>query len=153
MDYKMTGASNVFNALTSKMATLFPTYYRIANPYDISANPETLLKKAWGIAIGSGQNTERYVGCFATWQRQFTIGLIKQVVNTENDATGKATVEKSLLEDCQTLIIDVEGDPSLAGIAIKSVVEGDSGIQYVDGKQSNFLAIEVSLLVEYQEPI
>lgn len=149
----MSKASDVYDALVTKMITLFPTYYRIANPYDIQANPDTLLKQAFGIAIGPGTNTERFVGCLSTWEGSYNIGIIRQVVNTENDATGKASKEKVLLEAVQTILEAIETDPSLGGVAIKAVVNDHSGIQYIKGRQSNFLAIEVGLSVEYSETL
>ena len=145
----MSTVSTIYDAIVSKMAGLYPNYHRIANPYDIGANPEIMLKKSWGIAIGPGVNTERFVGCLSSWERTITIAFMRQVVKTENDATGKASVEKLLLEDANTLLLDLEADPTISGSVIKTVFADDSGIQYVQGRESSYLAIEIGLRVEY----
>ena len=147
----MSKISDIYEAIVSKIETALPTYNRIPNPYDIADNPDILLDAAYGIAVGAGINTQRFVGCATTWEREFTIGMINQKVNLENDTIGKASIEKNLLEDHKTLLLAIEKDPSLGGICIKCYLVSDGGIQYLDGDRGKFLALEVSLVVEYLE--
>ena len=149
----MSKISDIYDALVSKIETALPTYTRIPNPYDIGENPDVLLDAAYGIAVGAGTNTQRFVGCATTWEREFTIGLITQKVNLENDTLGKASIEKALLENHKTLLLALEADPSLGAICIKSYMISDAGIQYLEGEgdRGKFLALEVSLVVEYLE--
>lgn len=149
----MSKAADISDAIVVLVQTQLPTFARLPNPYDISENTATLLKKSFGVAIGPGLNTERYVGCLVTWQRSYTINLIRQVVNTENDTVGRFSVEKNIDDARDILFKAFEANSTLDGLCIKAIVTDDSGIQYIDGQQSKFLAVELSLAVEYQETL
>lgn len=148
----MTKIFDIYDAIVSKVSSELTPYARIPNPYAINENSALLAKKGYGLAIGQGLNTERYVGCLVTWEREFTIVLIQQVVNTENDTTGRASIEKSIIDDHRLLLLAFEADSTLGGTAIQAVIKLDSGPQYLQGVQGAFLAVEILLRVEYQEP-
>ncbi len=148
----MTAISDIYDAIITTVGTELPAFQRVPNPYSLDENTAILLRKAYGLAIGPGTNTERYVGCIATWQRDFTIGLVTQVVNTENDTLGRAAVEVDIIEAHRILLLAFETDPTLAGKCIKAVITSDGGIDYIQGAQSKYLALEITLTVEYQEP-
>lgn len=147
----MSKIADISDAIVSLVQTNLPTFARIPNPYAVSENTAIFLKRAFGVAIGPGVNTQRYVGCLTSWERSYTINIITQVVNTENDTDGRFEVEKDLLDHHRALLLAFETNPSLDGICIKAIVTDDSGIQYVDGQQGKFLAVEIALAVEYQE--
>lgn len=149
----MSKIADISDAIVSSLQTTLPTFARIPNPYAVSENTAILLKKAFGVAIGPGVNTQRYVGCLVSWERNYTINLITQVVNTENDTAGRFSVEKDLIDSHRAILMAFEGNSTLGGICIKAIVTDDSGIQYVDGQQGKFLAVEMSLAVEYQESL
>jgi len=148
----MSKISDIYDAIITKIGATLPTFQRVPNPYSLDENTAILLRKAFGLAIGAGANTERWVGCVATWSREFTIGLVTQVVNTENDTLGRAQVEVDLLDAHRALLLAIEADPSLGGLVIKAVITSDGGIEYIQGAQAKYLALEISLAVEYQEP-
>jgi hypothetical protein len=147
----MTAISDIYNAIITTVGAELPAFQRVPNPYSLDENTAILLRKAYGLAIGPGTNTERYVGCIATWQRDFTIGLVTQVVNTENDTLGRASVEIDIIQAHRLLLLAFETDPTLAGKCIKAVITADGGIDYIQGAQSKYLAVEITLTVEYQE--
>lgn len=149
----MTAISEIYDAIVDKLAAELPAFQRIPNPYALDENTAILLRKAYGLAIGAGTNTERYVGCLVTWERDYTIGLVTQVVNTENDTEGRASVEKDIIDAHGTILQAFESDSTLSGKCIKAVIVDDGGINYIQGVQSKYLALEVTLRVEYQEPI
>lgn len=149
----MSKISDIYSAIISKIGTTLPTFQRVPNPYSLDENTAILLKKAFGLSIGTGVNTERYVGCLTTWSRQFTIGLVTQVVNTENDTLGRAQVELDLIESHKAILSAFESDPTIGGVCIKAVITGDEGIDYIQGAQAKYLALELGLAVEYQETI
>lgn len=149
----MTKIADIYDAIVVKVETVLPTFKRIPNPYEIDENSAILMRKAYGLAIGAGSNTERYVGCFVTWERSYTLAIMTQVVNTENDTTGRAMVEKDLVDSHRDLLLAFEQDSTLGGEVIKAVVTDDSGIEYLTGENGKFLAIEISISVEYQEPV
>lgn len=147
----MSVVSDIYDAIVTKVAATATGYVRVPFPYGITENTALLIKKGFGVAIDEGTNTLRYVGCLSTWERSFRIELIKQVVNTENDTLGKASVEKELMEVARSIFLAFEADPTLGGICIKAIVRGDLGVQYEEGQTSKFLACEIGLAVEYQE--
>ena len=148
----MSTVSDIHDSIIAVISTELPTYARLPNPYAIDENTALILKKCYGLAIGAGVNTQRYVGCIATWERSFTINLITQVVNTENDAAGRASVELTIDDARQTLFKAFESkDTTLSATVVRATVTDDSGIQYIDGQNAKFLAIEMTLAVEYHE--
>jgi hypothetical protein len=147
----MTTIATIYDAIITKVSGQLTTYARIPNPYSLEENPAIIIRKGYGLVIGPGTNTQRYVGCLVSWSREYTIGIICQVVNTENNASGRASSEKDLIDAHDQILRAFESDPSLAGICISAVVTDDSGIQYLPTDLGNFLAIEITLRVEYQE--
>ncbi len=147
----MSKIEEIYGLIITKLQSVLTGYLRIANPYAIENNPAMILAKGYGLAIGPGVNTQRYVGCIQTWQRSFTIVVSRQLVNTENDATGKAIIEVAMLNAHEDLLTAFESDPTLGGVDIKAVITDDSGIQYLEGQDGKFLAIEMVLSVEYQK--
>ena len=148
----MTKIADIYDAIITTLGTELPAFKRVPNPYSLDENTAILLRKAYGLAIGAGTNTNRYVGCLTSWERSYTIGLVTQVVNTENDTLGRAQVEKDLIDAHRAVLLAFESDPTLGGICIKTVVDSDGGIEYIQGAQAKYLALEITLRVEYQEP-
>ncbi|NBU34065.1 hypothetical protein EB118_06770 [bacterium] len=148
-----TKIADIYDTIVTKLETILPGFQRVPNPYALDENTAILLRKAFGLAIGPGTNTERYVGCIATWERDYTIGLVTQVVNTENDTLGRAMVEKDIIDAHREILLAFETDSTLDGQCIKAVITDDSGINYIQGVESKYLALEITLRVEYQEPI
>jgi hypothetical protein len=148
-----TKIADIYDSIVTKLETILPSFQRVPNPYALDENTAILLRKAFGLAIGPGTNTERYVGCIATWERDYTIGLVTQVVNTENDTLGRAMVEKDIIDAHREILLAFETDSTLSGQCIKAVITDDGGINYIQGAESKYLALEITLRVEYQEPI
>lgn len=148
-----TKIADIYDSIITKLETALPAFQRVPNPYALDENTAILLRKAYGLAIGAGTNTERYVGCIATWERDYTIGLVTQVVNTENDTLGRAMVEKDIVDAHREILLSFETDSTIDGQCIKAVITDDSGINYIQGAESKYLALEITLRVEYQEPI
>lgn len=148
-----TPVADIYEAIIDKLELVLPAFKRVPNPYSLDENTAILLRKAFGLAIGAGTNTERYVGCIATWERDYTIGLVTQVVNTENDTEGRASVEKDIIDAQRAILLAFETDSTLSTKCIKAVITDDSGINYIQGAESKYLALEITLRVEYQEPV
>jgi hypothetical protein len=147
----MTKIADIYNAIVVKIETALPTFTRLPNPYALDENTALLMRNSYGIAIGGGTNTEKYVSCLTSWRRDYTIGLVSQVVNTENDTLGKAIVEKNMIDNHRAIFQAFEIDSTLSGICTKAVVVSDTGIEYIAGNLSKFIAIEINISVDYQE--
>jgi hypothetical protein len=143
---------DIHDAIITGLSTELTGYARMANPYNVGDNPDIILKKSYGLAIGEGTNTKRYVGCLATWQRDYRILITQQVVNTANAVTGKAETAKQIIDAHRLVYLYFEANPNLGGTCIKAEIEGDTGIDPFENETSKYLALTINLSVEYQEP-
>ncbi len=146
-----TKISDIYDECVDIIEAAIPGYVRIPNPYTVDINTYLLLRNGYGIAIGPGTDTQRYVGCLVTWERVFSIILVQQVVATQNDTAVREVIEKTLLDDHDKLRKAFYNNSTLGSLAIKSTVLSDSGVNFVDGERLKFLAIVLDLFVEYQE--
>lgn len=147
----MSKISTIYDLIVVAVESQLTGYRRLPNPYDIFDNPALILKKGYGIRINDGENTKRYVGCITTWVRSFDIIITRQVVNTDSDALGRASIEKEILEAHKLVLHKFESDPSLGGSDIKAEINVDGGIQYISEQDSKYLAMVINLNLEYQE--
>jgi hypothetical protein len=133
----------VGNALTG--------YVQFPNPYVIDANTFLHQKSGFGISIGPGSDTQRFLGCLVTWQREFDITLVRQVFATQNHTTNRVVLEKDILADHDVLMKAIYNNNSLSGYAIKTTLISDTGLNFIDGDKMKFLALEMQVLVEYED--
>ena len=144
-----TEVTTLYDTLVTRVAALLTSHTRLSNPYDLAGNNDQILEKGWGIAVRAGTNTNRQLGCKLSVSRDFEISITRKFFAREFDATKKATTEKDLLEDMQLLIDDLEENATLSESAYLVKYVGDSGITQVRDGQDAFLAIIISLTVEY----
>lgn len=146
------GISAVYDKVVDLIEATLPSHVRLPNPYNINANTFLhMTTDAFGLTVDSGINTERYVGCLATWARSFSIPLIKRVVTTQNNMSAREVLEKGILTDWELLYKAFEGNPTLDGVVIKAIVSADSGIEFIDGERLKYLSMFINLNVEYQD--
>ncbi len=146
-----TKIATIYDKIVTLVEANLTGYRRLPNPYVIDSNTYLHLKQGFGIAIGPGNDTQRYVGCLVTWERQFNITLVREVIALQNNTDARETLEKEFLDDHDALRKAFYLGSSLDGEAIKSTVLSDSGISFIDGENKKFLALELNLFVEYQE--
>lgn len=147
----MSAVTDIYDAIVTKITSAVSDYKRIPNPYDVEANTFLHLRNGFGIEIGPGFNTERFVSCISTWQRTYNIILVKQVLTTQNNTPIRVAIEKDILDDQNTLFKAFEIDPTLGGKVIKTVVQSDSGIAFLAFDNAKFLSMQILIDVEYQE--
>jgi hypothetical protein len=147
--------TNAYDALLARIETKLDTaqegYFRLPNPYKPAENNDRFLLKGYGIVLGPGQNTNRFVNCKFSINRNVTIVLTRQYFAREDDAEGKAVTEKALFEDQYILINDLEQDISVNGQTMYTKYEADSGIEYVQGSTDRFLMLRTDFSMEYIE--
>lgn len=148
----MTKISDIYDALASVVSAELPDYMRFPNPYVIDTNTFLHQRAGFGIAIGAGSDTERYLGCLVTWQREFSITLVRQVLTTQNNTSVRVALEKEILEDHDKLRKAIYNNSTLSGNAIKTTLVADSGLNFIDGDRLKFLALEMTVSTEYEEP-
>lgn len=146
-----TKVEQVYDALTTLCENTLTGYKRFPNPYSLDANTFLHLKDGFGVAIGNGSDTERFLGCEVTWQRNFIVTLVKQITTTQNNLAKREIIEVDILNDHDKLMKAIYRDNSLGGKAIKSIVTDDGGVNFIDGDRLKFLAMEINVVVEYAD--
>lgn len=141
----------IYDKIVDVLEAQLPSHTRMPNPYEVNANTYLHLNNGFGVGIGAGQDTERYVGCLVTWEQSYSIILVRRVVTTQNNTTARETIEKDILADWDVLRKAFYLDNSLSGNAIKTTVVSHGGVNFIDGDRLKFLALEMQLVVEYQE--
>jgi len=147
----MTKISDIKSAVVTLVSSTITGYQQLSNPYAIDENSHLTLKQGFGVAVGPGRDTERYVGCLVTWERLFTIILIRQVLTTQNNVTAREVIDTALLDDHDKLRKAFYLDSTLSGKAIVSTVSDDGGVFYAGDQEEKFLGLELTLKIEYQE--
>lgn len=146
-----TKIENIYDAIVTICETQLSDYRRLPNPYQITENAFLKLQRGFAVAVGPGLDTERFIGCLMTWQRVFSVTIVRKVLTTENNLEIRENLEKDILVDHDLLTKAFYNDNTLSGNVLKSSITDDSGINFIDGDRLKFLAIELSLLVEYQQ--
>ena len=147
----MTDISTIFDALVTRLTTLYPSHRRLTNPYVLSSNNDQYLAQGWGLATRDGVNTNRQLSRRLSVSRNFDVVLTRRYFAKDLDITKIAIAEKSLLEDLQILQDSFEGTPDLSSGLGNYVTKynSDSGIIAAKDDRDDFLAIIASINVEY----
>lgn len=146
-----TKIETIYDAIVDKIEGQLTSAKRLPNPYVMDENSFLMMDEGFGVAIGPSEDTNRSVGCIITCRREFIVRLVRKVTTTQNNITSRETIEKDILVDHDLLRKAFYLDTSLGGEAMISTIQGDSGINFIDGERLKFLAIDLFLLVEYQE--
>lgn len=147
-----TKIETIYSSLATVVGNALTGYTKFPNPYVIEANTFLHQKAGFGIAIGHGTDTQRYLGCnLTTWQRDFNVTLVRQVLTTQNNTTIRVALEADILADHDALHKAIYNNSTLSGNAIKTTLVGDSGLNFIDGDLMKFLAMEMIVSVEYQD--
>lgn len=145
----MSKATDIYDAIETLVTTNLSTYRQLPNPYTLEDNNELYLAKGVAIATGPGENTERLLNCSRTYARAYTVSLVNLVTASEHSVDGFQVIEKSLIDDIETLIAAFETDHTLGGKAIKAIGINDAGLNFLEGDRGKYLAAEISIEVEY----
>ena len=146
--------STIYDAVVTELSTIFSTKTRLPNAYDLENNPHNMIRDAYGLRIDS---SDLYRPEFRTsgQARQFTILLTREVIRTDTNATLIDTEAKAILEDLNTLILEMEkSDQLLVNSSIDRVsFAGSSGIELFGASRSQFISIEAIFSIEYKETL
>jgi len=148
----MSKISDIRDAIVDKIeATLTSGWRRLPNAYVIDQNTYLQLQKGFAVRSDSGLNTERLITtqCGVTWERIFTIILVRQMTSTQNNVDSRDAIDQALLDDIESLHKSFELDHSLGGKAITCIPVSDSGVNFIDAERLKFLSTEINLRVEY----
>lgn len=150
----MSNFTNLYDGIKTRIETVLPAssgYMRLYNPYELNRNPENVLRKAWGIAIGGATNTNRQLSCSISIRRDLVVTLTRKALAVDNDAVSKTTTEKDLIEDQLLLIKDFCDNSDLPNTIGIINYESDTGVIRIFDEKENFLALQTTFSIEYFE--
>jgi hypothetical protein len=143
---------DIHTELCTLIETELAGYKRFPNPYQIDANTFIHMTKGYGVAVGPGVDTERTLGCTSFYERVFTVVLVNKMTKLQNDTDSREMVERDLLVDHDTLRKAIY-KTTLDGNCIKATLSSDNGVQFIDADLQKFLAMELSVTIEYQDAV
>lgn len=146
-----TKISQIHDALTALCATLFTNSKKLTNPYSSLDNNELFLQNGFGVAVGAGSRTDRFLSGQTSWQRDFSVVLTALVPTTDQNIGQKEVVAKALLENQWLLLNALDSETTLGGLCIKAEVFSDSGIQFLQGQTGRYYILEIDVITEYRE--
>lgn len=123
----MTIVSTFYNALTTKLATVWPTAHHIANAFQMEKAASGLLSNGFAIAVGPSSGSSSDQSCQERITRDFLVIRSKVLVATENQTI--STSVKSLLEDQFELRKALRIDNTLGGVVSDISFSSDGGIE------------------------
>lgn len=146
--------STIYDAIITKVETLFPTKQRLHNPYELSDNPELITKDSWGLKVGSASR-EEIDFCTLSVSREFTFLLLRQfaTVGSKDDAFDAVT--KLILEDQQTFLNNIWSTTELSQQAIidQITIESISGVEFQQSEQKKYLYCEIQFKITTSESL
>ena len=148
----MTKATDTYELVRSRIATLLPNHQRLINPYIVESNDDGLLAQGWGLRIGTLRN-RREETCFMRVTRQLSVVITRELVSVDHDRETFETLEKQLTEDMAIIAKDSEFNVTLGSSANVENFEfiSDGGIDVVSMNKTDFYLIEGIFELTYFE--
>lgn len=136
----MSRISTAYDALTSKMVSIFPTKKRIPFGKEIDRNDINFLKDSWGLWI-SGNSIQELEFCKYTVGYGFEAQLSREVIFLEHDYSKIDTQIKGMLEDISTLVKALSNVDQISSESnIEQIIVDDiSGIEEAFVENSRFI--------------
>lgn len=147
----MSNITDIYNAIVTQVATLFPNKRELSDSLIIDNNDELALEDGYGIYFGPATNTLRQIGCKFSIRRDIIITLTQSVRAGHKSITKIQTAEKALLENHFTLINDFSKNENIGAVVSKRDYISDTGLERVFGERRNFIMIESIFAIEYFE--
>ena len=148
----MSNVSQIMTALNSAIAATLPGYDQLSDSLDRADNTNLWLDKGFATAFGSGQNSTNEFCDFKTQiiDRTFQVMLTNSYAPTL-DPDYRRQLEASLMDDQWTLRSKILGDPYLGGLAMDARYIDDSGIEYLESDNKQFIIIMTNFTIKYTE--
>lgn len=154
----MSNISTIYDALITRVSAVLPNHNRLPLNTNIDLNMESRLRQGWGLSFAAGAiNTNRVMagnGGKMSVDRSFLLSITRQEFVQDQNASGRATAEKQLLEDQFLVIEDLEKDPKLGtSICINARYVSDNGLEFVFPDERKYIMIVSTINVEYFEDL
>lgn len=144
--------TTIYNAFLSDLETIFSDKTRLANAYALDNNPHNYLRNGWGLRIDPS-DLYRPVFCTSGQSRLFSVILTREVIRVDTNADIIDTAVIAILEDVNTLILEIEKSDQLSVSSSIDKIDfsSSSGIEILGASKSQFVSIEVGFIINYKE--
>jgi len=147
-----TAITDIVDNLYALIGTSLSSYTELPDPYTIENNTELFLKKGYAVGIGGASNEqERGESCSRWIRRSFSFTLTNKVTTTRENTTAIKTIQKSIMEDQETVLQAIYDDSTLSGKAIDITYTDDTGIQYLDINEIKYFSVTSTFEVLYRK--
>lgn len=133
---------------------MFPSKQRLHNPYELSDNPELIMKDSWGLKVGSAERIDIEF-CNLSVKREYVFILVRQFATVGNKEEAFDIVSKSILEDQQTFMNSFYS-PSEIGLpsSIDQIeISNIGGIEFNTADQKKYLFCELTFNITLSEAV
>lgn len=156
----MSNISQAYDDITAVITSVFPNHNELINPYVLELNDDLTFDKAWGLAIGEGENSNLQLGCRLSVDRNFRLTLTRKIFagqlqrNVEAIAARRAT-EKQLFEDQYLILKEFETNPTItdSSVITKFVWQSDNGLELLKTEKSDIIFLTTVLKLTYLEEL
>lgn len=150
-----TKISLIYDELLRRLAICFPKNAQLRDLEDLSNNPDIVLKAAYGIQPGSGENTDKCIDTRKYYlQREFEVVLTREMLRQTDDVNTMHLKWKAILEDLHIFLKNTAGQIVMGArgdLAFNVKYESDQGPRSIQIGESAYGFIEALVIVEYSE--
>jgi hypothetical protein len=143
--------TSVYDTLRAAIAGVLTTHRELNNPYILTEDVDIMYDRAWTLAIGGAQNTQRSSCPYITIGREFNLILAQKYSAPQRDIAARLTAEKALLNYQLDALKILESTTSVDILKIN--YQSDNGIEFLGGDRIGYLVLQTLINVEYLEQI
>lgn len=142
----------IHKSLENTLANLFPDKTIIPNPFDLEQNNQNFLKNGYSFFYGPASLPDFDLGVHIQgYLRDFSVVLSRNVFRTDTALDPFSNTQLSLIEE-QNLMVNTFADVRNLDQNVVSIeFVSDSGVEFVFGDKSNYLALTTNFAVAYRE--
>jgi len=146
----LSNISLIYDGMVDLVSATLPTYTRLPDSYGVGGNNDINLNQGFSVGFGSGENTNRQICDKISIARLFNVRFTKLRAFTDDNAVGRATEEKALMDDAFSLYNILRETDYLGGVQVSSLAYvSDGGIEFSEDNQH--LIINSVISAEYFE--
>lgn len=147
----MSNISTVYDAILTRLGSLFPTKTRMPNAYSEIDNAEHLFRDAYGLRYDGDSLAIQEFNAISS-DHNFTVIFYREAVRVENEFATLDVVVKNLLEDASITKKDFYEVDGIGTTAAKKITPSStSGITQVYSDKNNFFKIEIPFTITIDE--
>lgn len=146
-----TKVSSILDLLEAEIKNTFPNKTEAPNPFEIESNNERFLRDGFALYYGAGSSDIEEFPTFQVYIRSVQVVLIKSIFKNRSDDQAYQDIQKSLLEDQNTLITSLAKSRAFDSNVISLEFANDNGIESVFSDKFNFLKLDSTFELRYRE--